>query len=122
LSEAVDSGSITWTQTSGTADPSSPHKQLLMSTELLSGPHNNITLTNNPSLMSGAVYSIAFNTKDLAGNAAATVTNTNITYDTTTPSITGTAPTTGAYITDTQVSYTLSEAVDSGSVTCSPAA
>ena len=80
FSEACASGNVTWTRTSGTADGSSPHARALVGSELTSGAHNNITLTNNPTLVSGAVYSIAFNCTDAAGNAATTVTNTSVTY------------------------------------------
>lgn len=83
LSETVASGSITWTRTSGTADAASPHVQTLTGTELNSGAHSNITLTNNPTLVNGTIYSVAFNSTDAAGNAATTVTNNNITYSTT---------------------------------------
>ena len=39
-------------------------------------------------MTNGAVYSIAFNGTDAAGNSATTVTVTGITYDTTAPTIT----------------------------------
>lgn len=80
VSEACASGSITWTRTGGTADAGSPHVRSLVGSELTSGAHNNITLTNNPTLVSGAVYSVSFNCTDAAGNAATTVTNTNVTH------------------------------------------
>jgi len=83
LSENCASGSITWTQTGGTADVASPHIQALVGTELNSGTHSSITITNNPSLVDGSIYSIAFNCVDLAGNAAISVTQTNITFHTT---------------------------------------
>lgn len=80
FSEACSSGSITWTRTGGTADGSSPHIRSLVGSELTSGAHNNITITNNPTLVTGAIYSLAFNCTDAAGNAATTVTNTGVTY------------------------------------------
>lgn len=84
LSKAVASGSITWTRTGGTADgggsPPGTHTQALTGAELNSGAHTNITLTNNPALVSGTVYSVAFNATDAAGNSATTVTNTNVTF------------------------------------------
>lgn len=83
VSEACASGSITWTRTGGTADGSSPHARSLVGAELASGAHNSITITNNPTLVSGAIYSIAFNCTDAAGNAATTMTNTNVTYSAT---------------------------------------
>jgi surface protein len=80
LSENLSSGTITWTRTGGTADAGSPHVQSLTGVELTVGPHANITLTNNPALVAGAAYTIAFNGTDLVGNSSLTVTETNVTY------------------------------------------
>ncbi|MFO1470686.1 MAG: Ig-like domain-containing protein [Turneriella sp.] len=79
LSEVCNTGSITWTQTSGTADGSSPHVKALTGAELNAGTFTG-TITNNPTLVDGAIYSIAFNCTDLAGNAATAVTRTAVTY------------------------------------------
>ncbi len=86
LSENVVSGSITWANTGGTTDPNSPHVQALTGSELNSGAKNNIVLTNNPTLVNGAVYTMSFNANDAAGNPAITVNNTNITFETATSS------------------------------------
>jgi surface protein len=80
LSEALVSGTITWARTGGTADAASPHNQSLTGTELTAGPHPNITLTNSPNLVSGAIYSITFSGTDAAGNTASPLTNTAITF------------------------------------------
>jgi hypothetical protein len=117
LSEAITSGSVTWTRTGGTADGGSPHVQALTGAELATGAHSNITLTNNPALVNGAIYSIAFNGSDAAANAATTVTNTNVTYDVTIPVITATAPASSSLVNNSNVSYTLSEAIASGTIT-----
>ncbi|MFZ1808551.1 MAG: Ig-like domain-containing protein, partial [Cyclobacteriaceae bacterium] len=82
LSEAVASGSITWTNTGGTPDGGSPHVQALTGSELNIGAHNSIILTNNPTLVNGAIYSMTFNATDAAGNTATPITNTNITFET----------------------------------------
>jgi hypothetical protein len=87
FSEACASASITWPRTGGVADGASPHVKALVGAELNAGAHNNITITNNPTLVDGAVYSIAFNCADAAGNLASTVTNTNVTYDITQPTV-----------------------------------
>lgn len=80
FSEACASGSVTWTRTGGTADALSPHVKTLVGAELSSGAHNNITITNNPTLTNGSVYSVQFNCTDAAGNAATAVTNTAVTF------------------------------------------
>ncbi|MEP2671383.1 MAG: T9SS type A sorting domain-containing protein [Cyclobacteriaceae bacterium] len=82
LSETVASGSITWINTGGNPDVGAPHVQALTGTELNSGSQNNIVLTNNPTLVNGAVYTMTFNATDAAGNSAVPITNTNITFET----------------------------------------
>jgi len=117
LSETCGTGSITWTRTSGTADPGSPRVQTLVGAELTAGTHTAVTLTNNPALVNGTVYDITFNCTDAAGNAATPVTATNVTFDNVAPVISGVAPTTGSFRVNTQVSYTLSEDCQTGSIT-----
>jgi hypothetical protein len=84
LSEAVASGSIEWIQTGGVADPGSPHNQTLAGAELGSGSHSGITLSNDPTLVSGAIYSIKFDVTDSSGNPATQVISTSVTYATNT--------------------------------------
>lgn len=117
LSEACQAGSITWTQTGGTADPGSPRVQALSGAELALGAHSNITLANNPALVDGAIYSVAFNCTDLAGNIAATITRTNVSYDFTTPVISSVSPSNGAVLNHKQIGYTFSETCAGGNVT-----
>ena len=83
LSENLASGTITFNRTGGNSSTIN-----LVGSELNEGTHSNITLTNAPTLVNGAIYSIVFNGTDLAGNDASTVSVTGITYDTTAPSIT----------------------------------
>ncbi|MBF0431516.1 MAG: hypothetical protein HQK83_09570 [Fibrobacteria bacterium] len=87
LSEDLSVGSVTWIRTGGAADGSSPHVQSLTGTELDSGVHTDITLSNPPTLVSGAIYSISYNGVDIAGNAAVQVTRSNITCDNTSPAL-----------------------------------
>jgi len=89
LSEQCASGTVTFTRTGGTADSSSPYTVNLVASELTTGAHGPAVLFNNPSLVSGTIYSIAYNVTDLAGNTAVAVTNTGITFtsDNTSPTI-----------------------------------
>ncbi len=80
LSEICSSGSITWTHAGGTADGASPHAQALAGSELNAGAHNNIIITNNPTLVDGAVYDITFNAIDRAGNTATEILSAGVTY------------------------------------------
>lgn len=88
LSEALASGTVTFTRTSGTADGSSPHVVTLTGTELNSGVRASAALTNAPTLVDGAVYTIAIDGTDGAGNTATTQSSTSITFDTTSPTVT----------------------------------
>jgi len=117
LSKAVTSASITWLRTGGTADPASPHVQVLAGTELASGAHTDITISDAPSLVSGSIYSIKFNASDDRGNTAKEVVVANVSYDTIAPVISDVAPASEADVHDTKVSYTLSEEFESGKVT-----
>jgi hypothetical protein len=83
---------ITFTRTGGTADPDI-HTCLLSQSVLSSGEHNNTILNGTNcdvamSLVSGAIYTVRFDFKDEAGNAATAVENTGVTVDTTRPTVT----------------------------------
>jgi len=80
LSENCASGSIIWTRTGGDADPGSPRNQALTGAELTAGPHSGITITNNPVLVPGTIYSLQFNCIDGAGNASSAAPVTNVTF------------------------------------------
>lgn len=115
--EACATASITWTRTAGNADGASPHVQALTGAELMSGTHTNVTLTNNPTLVEGTTYTIDYNCTDAAGNAATPASRAGILYDYAVPAISAIAPASSAGVTNTQVSYTLSETCQAGSVT-----
>ncbi|MDP6999533.1 MAG: hypothetical protein QF569_25945, partial [Candidatus Poribacteria bacterium] len=84
LSESISGGTITWTRTSGSAD-STVHSQNLTGSELDTGAHTNIVLSNAPTLVSGAVYTISFDATDDAGNDAVQVNQTGVVFDTVAP-------------------------------------
>ncbi|WP_252946619.1 Calx-beta domain-containing protein [Roseivirga pacifica] len=85
LSEAIASGTVTFTRTSGTTDGSSPHVVTLTGSELNAGARASAALTNAPTLVSGTIYTISFDGQDAAGNSATTVNITNVTFDNTAP-------------------------------------
>ncbi len=98
LSEAVASGRITATRTSGPADAGSPHACTLQGTALNAGARQMALTTDTNgcavalNLVDGAVYTFAFDATDAAGNSAATAQVTGITYDTTLPTAQLTLP------------------------------
>lgn len=92
LSETVQSGSIVFTRTGGTADAASPHTCALKGTALNSGAHNNINLADTTNacasaqtLVNGATYTMALSATDPAGNAATAVSKTGVIFDTAVP-------------------------------------
>jgi hypothetical protein len=113
LSEAIASGSITITSTSGLFDAASPHICTLIGAALGVGTHNSLDLSNTSnactvaqSLVSGTVYSFAFNGTDVAGNAAAIVTDSGVTFDNTVPVVSWIAP-----VTDMETYYVSNESL-----------
>ncbi|MDD5050805.1 MAG: Ig-like domain-containing protein [Candidatus Pacebacteria bacterium] len=92
-SEALGSGSVTITRSSGAAD-GTVHTCTLKGTALDAGAHiidlsdttNSCTLDVS-SLVSGTVYTFVFAGSDLSGNAATSVTRTGIIFDTTAPTL-----------------------------------
>lgn len=80
-SEICGEATITWSDTgSGSTDASAPHTQSLSGSELNAGAHNDTIIADNPTLTDSAVYNIAFDCTDRAGNTAVTVTSTNVTF------------------------------------------
>ena len=80
LSETIASGSVKWEQTGGTNDGNSPHTVALTLTELDVGTTSKV-LTNAPTLVNGAIYTITFNGTDAAGNVATQVSIAGILFD-----------------------------------------
>ncbi len=113
LSEALQTGTVTWTRTGGTADGASPHVRSLSAGERTLGPHSGI-LASPPTLVSGAVYTITFNGSDANGNAAPTVTQTGFTFDTAKPTVSSVSVATlkDADVGSKSVSITFSEAMN----------
>jgi hypothetical protein len=82
LSEQASAGMVTFTRSGGAQDNSSPHQYTLSGAELASGPH---TVTTGLPLVDGTVYTVSFDSTDLAGNKAATVSNASVVFDQTAP-------------------------------------
>lgn len=78
LSEQAQSGKVTFTRTGGAADANSPHVYDLTASDLTSGSH---TVNTNMTLADGAFYTVSFDATDLVGNAATTVSNAMVYYD-----------------------------------------
>ncbi|MCR4315961.1 MAG: hypothetical protein NUW37_06370 [Planctomycetes bacterium] len=92
LSETFATLSIVVTHVSGSTDPNSPYTNTAFSSnDLAKGNHSSVALgaVSSGNLIETAVYKIDFTGTDLAGNATAqTTTVTNLTLDSTPPTIT----------------------------------
>jgi large repetitive protein len=93
ISETLTSGTVTMTRTGGSND-GTVHTCTFIGTGLTAGPHNNLDMsdivngcTAAQSLVGDAIYTFRFNGTDLAGNAAAAVSRTNVTFDNIPPTI-----------------------------------
>ncbi len=80
LSEAIITGSFTWTRSSGTVDPNSPHITTLSGDDLTAGSHSISGLLSGEKLVHGAVYLLSSTALDLAGNQSSANILSGITY------------------------------------------
>lgn len=87
LGEALASGQMVWTWESnaGVTDDNSPHTQALTGNELRAGSFSGL-LTNEPTLVQAAEYTVGLIGVDRAGNTD-TVEVSTVTYDTLAPAI-----------------------------------
>jgi len=115
-SEQLLAGEFLWTQLEGPPDSLSPHVVELVGDELSPTEKIHISLTNEPVLIDGSVYSILFTGRDLAGNDSEPVTIANVLYDTTPPVFTNTYPHSGAALNHQSVSYDVSENLHKGAI------
>lgn len=92
VSENLQSGTISFLRSGGTADPGSPHVCTLTGDALLYGEHSGFNMTNcvegAPSLVNDATYIIRFEGTDLHGNNASRYETTAKRYDNSVPSLT----------------------------------
>ncbi len=116
VSEKLQAGSITWTQTGGKDDPDERHRINLEGSELEAGFHTDITLSTAPNLVDGGIYSIEFRGSDRAGNQSDTLMVNNVLYDFTEPVIAVSQPVTGMYLNHRKLSYSLSETLHKGMI------
>lgn len=121
VANATD-GTITFDRTGGTPDPNAPHVYTMAAGELTfaGNPHNKLISALNSDggfsvggvLVGGTVYTITV----ASASDGVTASVTNITYDTSAPSINVSYPLNNAYRNNQLVSYSPSELLASGSI------
>jgi len=120
IDETIISGEIVFKNAPGNnaiRDGGTPHTVILSGQELIKGPHESIDLTNPPTLVSGASYSISFSGTDSAGNTSNPIDIGPLLFDNTPPVIIVTGPSPGTSINNTSISYELSEPLQTGTIT-----
>ena len=80
-SEKLNIGDFVFTRTSGTSDPSSPHRIPVIDEGLLEGMHTDWALDLKDNLVDGTRYKITFDGSDRAGNKAQFTPISNVLYD-----------------------------------------
>lgn len=117
ISENIDEGSLTWNHIGGESDESAPHISQFSGAELNAGTHAPAMLTETPSLVDGAIYSLSLLGRDPAGNLSDTLRIDSVHFDITAPMITVQGPDSGSFVNTPDVGYTLSETLAEGSIT-----
>ena len=113
LSKNIASGTVTYTRTGGTAGSNVIHN--LIGADLIAGENKNLSQPY-PTLVSGTKYDIVIDGVDAATNTGSD-TVTGVTFDNIPPEITINAPSNSATVNTSNITYTLSKNIFTGSVT-----
>jgi uncharacterized repeat protein (TIGR02543 family) len=114
LSEPLASAAISFSRSSGSADPVL-HRLDLTGADLQAGEH---LVATGFSLVDGAVYRVSIDMlTDLAGNTTPAVAADGVTYDITALPAGLNSPVAGSIITDSRAGFSLGEAAQSASIT-----
>ena len=114
LSESIQKGNITWTQTGGATDENSPHVVIFTADEMAEGDHDSFVLSAMPTLQDGSIYLVEFMGTDRAGNHADTIRAFDVLYDYTPPEMIIEFPLPRSISNTTNMTYTLSEDLHQG--------
>ncbi len=87
LSENLFEGEFKWIWLGGVEDTLAPYTAILIETEKKGGPHNQIELENNPTIVENALYTMSFTGRDRAGNRTARAFIPGLQYDFTPPEL-----------------------------------
>ncbi|HIB34255.1 MAG TPA: hypothetical protein EYO27_04485 [Candidatus Marinimicrobia bacterium] len=117
LSENLFEGQFKWMWLGGVEDTLAPYTAILIETERKEGPHNQIELENNPSIVENALYTMSFTGRDRAGNKTARAFVPGLQYDFTPPELTWYSPNDGDAVNHKNVHFSNSESLESGMIT-----
>jgi len=105
LSEDIDNGIVLFKH----SDSAAPLESVLNGPELLGGTRSIDALANYVALRDGRVYEISISGTDFAGNVSETLRVTDITYDTTPPTISILSPQSESFVNTVDITYSTDE-------------
>ena len=117
--ETLKIASVDWVWLEGTGDSKNQHTSKLVGGTLDEGEYPQVKFNPEPSLISGAWYSVIFNGTDRAGNPSS-YNHGRLFFDNTPPEVSGLYPKTDSFINVPELSYSLNEDLIEGSVVWSP--
>ena len=113
LSEKLFEGQFKWRWLGGIEDTLAPYIASLSKDEMSVGEHAEIELSNNPTVVENALYTMTFVGKDRAGNRTKPAFVAGLQYDFTPPELTILYPTDGMAINNYDLKYINSELLES---------
>ena len=117
--EALKIASVDWVWLEGNEDSNSQHTSKLVGGTLDEGEYPQVKFNPEPSIVSGAWYSVTFNGVDRAGNPSS-YDHGRLFFDNTPPEVSGLYPKKGSFINVAELSYSLNEDLIEGFVVWSP--
>ena len=113
LSESLFEGQFKWIWLGGVADTLAPYTAILTSEERESGEHIEIELSNNPTVVENALYTMSISGRDRAGNKAKRAFVPGLQYDFTPPELTVFSPVSGEAVNHKLAHFSNSEILQS---------
>ncbi|MEC7871559.1 MAG: Ig-like domain-containing protein [Candidatus Neomarinimicrobiota bacterium] len=113
LSETLYEGEFKWMWLGGVNDPFAPYTAILTEEERQVGNHIEIELSNNPTVVENALYTMSLSGRDRAGNKAKKAYVPGLQYDFTPPELSIINPDTGSAINYKEVHFSNSELLQS---------
>ena len=109
LSEELHEGKFKWIWLGGIKDTLAPYTAILTKEERAAGEHTEIELSNNPTVVENALYTMTISGMDRAGNKTKRAFLPGLQYDFTPPELTIISPSNGDAVNNKQVHYSNSE-------------
>ena len=109
LSEELHEGKFKWIWLGGIKDTLAPYTAILTKEERAAGEHIEIELSNNPTVVENALYTMTISGTDRAGNKTKRAFLPGLQYDFTPPELTIISPSNGDAVNHKQVHYSNSE-------------